>query len=46
LGRPGTLADKRDDVLARKKKGLGVRAMTQGLRMPVSSVGKLLSISG
>ena len=44
LGRPATLGRKRDSVLALKKKGLGTRAIARELKMPVSSVGKVLSI--
>ncbi len=45
LGRPGTLAAKRGNVLKLKKRGLGVRAIARELRMPVSSVGKVLSMA-
>jgi DNA invertase Pin-like site-specific DNA recombinase len=43
LGRPGTLANRRGEILKLKKKGMGVRAIARELRMPVSSVGKVLS---
>jgi DNA invertase Pin-like site-specific DNA recombinase len=45
LGRPGTLADKRGAVLKAKRRGLGVRAIARELKMPVSSVGKVLSMA-
>jgi DNA invertase Pin-like site-specific DNA recombinase len=45
LGRPGTLAEKHDDVLALKKRGLGVRAIARELSMPVSSVGKVIQLA-
>jgi DNA invertase Pin-like site-specific DNA recombinase len=43
LGRPGTLANRRGEILKLKKKGMGVRAIARELRMPVSSVGKVLN---
>jgi DNA invertase Pin-like site-specific DNA recombinase len=42
LGRPGTLAGRRDEVLKLKKTGLGVRTIARQLKMPVSSVHSVL----
>lgn len=42
LGRPGTLAARRDEVHGLKQAGLGVRAIARKLRMPPSSVCKVL----
>jgi DNA invertase Pin-like site-specific DNA recombinase len=42
LGRPGTLAGRRDEVLRLKKSGLGVRAIARKLAMAASSVHSVL----
>ena len=42
LGRPATLKDRADDVVRLKKSGLGIRAIGRQLRMPPSSVFKIL----
>lgn len=42
LGRPATLTRRRTEVMALKKKGMGTRAIARALKMPVSSVSKLL----
>ncbi|MHC1769471.1 MAG: recombinase family protein [Verrucomicrobiia bacterium] len=43
LGRPNTLKERADEVLALKEQGLGVRAIARELEMPVASVFKLLN---
>jgi DNA invertase Pin-like site-specific DNA recombinase len=42
LGRPATLNERRDEVLALKKDGCGVREIGRRLGMPVGSVSKVL----
>ncbi|HEY9175188.1 MAG TPA: recombinase family protein [Verrucomicrobiae bacterium] len=42
LGRPATLAGRRDEVMKLKKKGLGLRAIARELDMPASSVHAVL----
>ena len=43
LGRPATLEKRADEVMALKKRGLGVRAISRELDMPVSSVHSVLT---
>jgi len=45
LGRPPTLRGRADEVQKLKKSGLGVRAIARQLRMPPSSVCRILSLS-
>jgi len=45
LGRPATLKSRLKEVMALKAKGLGVRAISRALAMPVSSVHKVLTIA-
>lgn len=45
LGRPATLPRRRDDVLELRKQGKGIREISRELKMPVSSVAKLLKAS-
>lgn len=45
LGRPGTLAGRRKDVMRLKEGGMGLRAIARDLRMPVSSVAKVLQMA-
>jgi DNA invertase Pin-like site-specific DNA recombinase len=42
LGRPSTLQRKREDVLELREQGKGVREISRQLKMPVSSVAKVL----
>ncbi|HEV2395083.1 MAG TPA: helix-turn-helix domain-containing protein [Verrucomicrobiae bacterium] len=42
LGRPATLQRRRADVLELREQGKGIREISRELRMPVSSVFKLL----
>ena len=42
LGRPSTLADRRDDVLRLKEAGVGLRETARRLGLPASSVAKVL----
>lgn len=42
LGRPSTLADRRDEVLRLKAEGVGLRETARRLDLPASSVAKLL----
>jgi len=46
LGRPGTLEGRREDVMRLKKAGMGLRAIGRELKMPPSSVSKILSCRG
>ena len=46
LGRPGTLEGRREDVMRLKKAGMGLRAIGRELKMPPSSVSKILSSRG
>lgn len=41
LGRPSTLHERRDEVMALRKQGMGVRGIAKQLKMPVSSVYKI-----
>ena len=43
LGRPNTLHKRTDEVMALKKKGMGLRAIARELKMPVSSVHSILA---
>jgi hypothetical protein len=43
LGRPSTLHKRAGEVLALKKKGIGLRAMSRQLEMPVSSVHSIVT---
>jgi DNA invertase Pin-like site-specific DNA recombinase len=45
LGRPATLGKRAGEVMALKKRGLGVRAIARELSMPVSSVHSVLKSS-
>ena len=45
LGRPATLMHRVNDVMALKAKGLGVCAISRELKMPLSSVHKILSVA-
>lgn len=45
LGRPATLQHRREAVLALKAKGLGLRRIAKELKMPVSSVAKVVKES-
>lgn len=42
LGRPTTLHHRRDEVLALKSKGMGVRGIARELKMPPASVYKII----
>ncbi len=43
LGRPGTLHKHAGEVLALKRKGMGLRAIARELKMPVASVHSVLN---
>jgi len=43
LGRPTTLHEHRDEVMALRKKGMGVRGIARDLKMPPSSVQKIVN---
>jgi hypothetical protein len=42
LGRPSTLADRRDEILQLKTQGVGLRETASRVGMPASSVAKVL----
>jgi len=42
LGRPATLDERAGEVMALRKRGLGLRAISRELRMPLSSVHSVL----
>ena len=42
LGRPSTLADRREEILQLKAQGVGLRKTARRLGMPASSVAKVL----
>jgi DNA invertase Pin-like site-specific DNA recombinase len=42
LGRPSTLDERRDEVMALRKQGCGIREISRQLKMPVASVAKVV----